>query len=359
MLMTACSTLQASLDAGTALAALSAPDPQSELALKHDAMSCTTAKQLVPADVTDTGLGSVEPAAQMELLACLDLRQSDLANSHPQPLLPKRSGMPEGATKAEDSVKTSLGISSAGDASEQLQAALKQAQNAPQPPGNALTDVSTQVHDLGQSFRSMLQRMNTLEATLDGMRQQQQQPENRLAKQIVAQQAQRGHIGSQHAQHGQGEPPHAQQGLTGPQHAQYSQDRSQHAQQGHTTVPVDEHHIVEAHQGHHMQAAAEHPQIRTPAGQRQHSMHGLQLEPVQAVKQPVRFLRGAIRQLHHKPTPQAAPTVHSNHPDVAMHDACPDDICGRPQPPSKQLLGCDNPGAADRQESAGPQVLAS
>ena len=355
MLMIAFLILQASPDAGTALAALSIPDQQSKPALKHEARSCATASQLLPPGKPNPGFGNGPSVTISDFTALLKSDQNAQANSNLQPLLLNKFDMPHIAKQAVGSVKTSLGTSSAGDTAEQLQAALRQAQNAPQPSGNALTDVSTQVHDLGQSFRSMLQRMTALEATVDSMRQQQQQqqqPESRRPNQAVAQHVQQGRLESQQAQQGQGRP----------QHAQHSQGRSQHVQHA-THVQAaglaNVNKVVEMPQVRPIQTAAEHPHIQTLAGQRQHSMHSMQLEPSQAVKTPVKFLRGAIRRLDQEATQQAAPAVNGDRADEAMLAACPTDISGQPQTPPVQLPQADSPRPADRQEqqSLEPQVV--
>lgn len=76
--------VQASPDAGTALAALSIPDQQSKPALKHEARSCATASQLLPPGKPNPGFGNGPSATISDFTALLKSDQNAQANSNLQ-----------------------------------------------------------------------------------------------------------------------------------------------------------------------------------------------------------------------------------------------------------------------------------
>ena len=227
--------LQANLDTGRKISALIAPDSQPQPAVKPEPPLALMSRQLTHSGLVNNGVATAAAAARQ--LASLAPGQLD------------------------NTVTAPVGsVLAAG----QLQAALRQTQDAPSAAANPLEGVSAEVHGLSEDIRAMLQRMTALQATLHGMQQHEQLPESRVPNQ------------------------------PGPQ---------QHA-----------HQTVQQPAKSFLQASNKRLAVQTPPGQQLHSVDSMRRDAKSAAKKPVQYLRGAT-------LPQAAQAVSSkvNQTQHSMH----------------------------------------
>lgn len=277
--------MQASLDTGRTIAALSSPDTSPQPAVQYETPKHGT-RQRNLSDITPHDANMPANAAALPATPYLCAIDTD----RPQPL-PLKHIDTATAVQQPDAAST-LDNARAGDSAVgQLQAALGQlAADAPRAvPALALPEVGIEVHHLRQSYGSLLQRMTTLEANLHGRDQQQQQqklPQGSISHQLE----------SQHAQHG----------------------------------PLDAHEYIQASDNHEqLKAAAQHPFIQTPLASQQqeswHSMHSVRPGAEQAGRNPfaIKHLWGAVVRQQQEPTAPAfegklAASVEGRNPGAAI-----------------------------------------
>ena len=182
--------LQASLDAGRAIAALSPPDKPQQSPVKYDTPKPNTRQHSLSSLIPNMHANPVAvPASTLQ-------GAGDINQSQPPP----QNSIHATTASEQPAAANDLNSVMADDnAIGQLQAALGQsATNAPRAfPGTALPEVCSEVQYLRQSYGSLLQRMTTLEANLHGMEQQQPSPlDNSFLNQIESQHAQHDHAAS-------------------------------------------------------------------------------------------------------------------------------------------------------------------
>ena len=216
--------LQASLDAGRAIAALSPPDKPQQPAVQYETPK-PEARQHSLSSLVLNGANMHANALPVSPL------QGTVGTSRAQPAL-LNSIRAAKAAKQPDAGKD-LSARADDNAVGQLQAALGQVatDNPRAVPGMALPEACSEVQYLRQSYGSQLQRMTRLKADLRGMEQQ----------------------------------------LPPPDSSVLNQSESQHAQRGRAGSPTDAHDFVATENQGELKAAAEHLSIQTP-GQHQHGM---------------------------------------------------------------------------------------
>lgn len=266
--------LQASLDTGRAIAALSSPDTSPQLTVQFE----TPKRDIRQRNLSDTTPhGANMPAdATAGLAATPYLGAIDTDRPQPSSL---KSDDTATAVKQPDAATALIGTRAGDSTVGQLQAALGQlATNAPMAvSAPALPAVGCEVHSLRQSYGSLLPPMTILEANLHGMDQQQQQqlPEDSISHQF--------------------EP--------------------QHAQHDHAAGPLDAHDFTPTTDNpEQLEAAAQHPFQMLPVSQRQeswHSMHSVRPGAAQAGRNPsaIKHLWGAVPRQQQESTWQAALTL--------------------------------------------------
>ena len=268
--------LQASLDAGRAIAAFAPSDRHPQPAVKHETPQSAT-RQLNLSDIIPNGVGVHANAVALPVTPV----QSIVGTNQLQPA-PLNSLYTPTAARQPD-INGGIDSARSGDnAVGQLQAALGQiATSAPRASGTALPEVCAEVHDLRQSFGSLLQRMTTLQANLHGM---EQLPESRTLTQL--------------------EP--------------------KHAQHGHAAGPMDTHQAVQTtYTPKELKAATGHLVNQVPMSQEQHSMHSVRQAAEQTGKKPpaVKHLWGAVVRQQPESILQALPEVDDKNAGVTTQAA--------------------------------------
>lgn len=235
--------------------------------------------QLTPYGFQPNGDSAVEGPDWSPVTAPVGSGQGPVGTSHMRPPLLQR--IPQADSQPVNGISPPLTAPSAGHAVEQLQTALRQAQSAPRASGNALTEISSEVHDLRQSMGLMMQRMTTLQANLQSV--EQQQPESRNSNQ------------------------------TGAQHAQHAQRSHDHAQ---GRVDATGKGILDQAAGIALEQLAAQTVHKQAERQQQHSMHSAQSVQQEAEllrNMAVKYLRGAVARQQQQTPMKATTAVNGEH----------------------------------------------
>lgn len=257
--------LQASLEAGRAIAALSegTSDRHPAPAVKYE----TPTRQLIPSAVTPDG---VDAPAHAEAFP-EEPFQCAAGTSQSQPASTNSVHTP----KAGRQLDPVLGINKAGLADEtvgQLQATLGQPVMEPRASGTSAPGMFIDVQGLRQGLGSVLQQMTHLAANLHGLEQQLQQQQQHL-----------------------------------PESRNLNPAEPHQAQHGNAAGAVNASESVQTTGDQDKLVAAEQLVTHVPTSLQQHSMHSMRQEAEQACKKPptVQPLSGAVVRQHHESTLQA------------------------------------------------------
>ncbi|KAL3144966.1 hypothetical protein ABBQ32_003470 [Trebouxia sp. C0010 RCD-2024] len=304
--------VQASLEAGKAIATLSPSDGHPQPAV----MYATPSRQLMSHAVTPPGADTQATAMPQEPIPA--------GTCHLQPASKSSNHMP----KAARQLGRVFGVNKSGfgsDTTGQLQAALGQPVTGPRAPGTAPPGVFEDARDLRQGLACLLQQMTQLAANLHEMEQQQPQKqpsfENRSLNQLEPQQAQHG--------------------------------------------AIDAHELMRtSHHQDTLLAAAEHLVSQIPTSHKHQSMHSMRREAVQTCKNPPgdELLSAAVVRQQQEASLQAVPPAGDQHAGETMqveaHDTATNEAAvpsGTEHVPGDKLAGREKAGTI---QPVAPQALA-
>ncbi|KAL3145359.1 hypothetical protein ABBQ38_001613 [Trebouxia sp. C0009 RCD-2024] len=311
--------VQASLEAGRAIAALSPSDGHPQPAVMYE----TPTRQLVSHAVTPHGADTVAQAT------ALPPESVPAGTSQPQPASRNINHMP----KAARQLGRVFGVNKAGlsgDTVGQLQGALGQPAMGPRASVTAPPGVLNDVQDLRQGLASLLQQMTQLAANLYQVEQQQPQQQQ------------------------QEQPSFEKRSL--------NQLEPQQVQHGITAA----HELVQTtHQQKTLLAAAEQLATQVPTSHAQQSMHSMQQEAVQTCEKPPsdELLSAVVIRQQQESSLQAVPSADAQHAGATIQAVACDTATNEAVVPSgtEYVLGDKLAGGeeAETSQPVVPQALAA